>query len=144
MNTKMKEIFVSQIFDKTTNALQTALKMREIKQNLVSSNIANAETPGYHAKKMDFEEALGRALDIDGLRAMSTSNESHYSVGGKSSAVRPEIYENPDVAINNDGNTVDIEKEMASLSENTISYKAALALINKKLAALKYAASDGR
>jgi flagellar basal-body rod protein FlgB len=135
---------MSNLFDKTTGALGTALNMRLLKHNLTSSNIANAETPGYHAKKIDFEEALSRALDIDGLRGMSTSNPEHFSVGGKTARVRPDIYENPEGAINNDGNTVDLEREMSNLAENTIMYKAAMQLINKKLAALRYAASEGR
>ncbi len=135
---------MSEMFDKTTAALGTALNMRLMKQNLISSNIANAETPGYHAKKIDFEEALSRALDIDGLRGMSTSSPEHYSVGGKSAKVRPDIYENPEGAINNDGNTVDLEKEMSSLTENSIMYKAALQLINKKLAALRYAVTENK
>lgn len=132
------------LFDKTTQALQTSLGMRQLRQNITSSNIANAETPGYHAQKVDFEEALGRALDIDGLRGMSATDGKHYAVGGKTARVRPEIYDNPEAAVNNDGNTVDLEKEMSNLAENAILYKAALQLINKKMAALKYAASEGR
>ncbi len=136
---------MSQLFDKTTSALGTSLNMRLMRQNVISSNIANHETPGYHAKKLDFEEALARALDIDGLRGMSTSSGEHFSVGGGSMAkMRPDIYENPEGAINNDGNTVDLEREMASLTENSIMYKAALQLINKKLAALRYAVTEGR
>ncbi len=132
------------LFDKTVNGLQTALTMRQLKQNVTSANIANAETPGYQAKKLDFEGALERALDLDGLRGMSTSSEDHMSVGGHTAKVKPDIYNNPEGAVSNDGNTVDLEKEMATLSENAIMYKAALQLINKKLAALKYAASEGR
>lgn len=135
---------MSNLFDKTTNALATSLNMRQIKQNVINSNVANAETPGYHAKKMDFEEALARALDIDGLKNISTSHENHISVGGKTAAVKPDIYDNPEAAVNNDGNSVDIEKEMSALAENSIMYKAALHLINKKMAALRYAATDGR
>jgi flagellar basal-body rod protein FlgB len=133
------------MFDNTTAALGAALNMRLLKHNVISSNIANAETPHYHAKKLDFEEALARALDIDGTRAMSTSHGDHFAVGGGSIAkVRADIYENPEGAINNDGNTVDLEREMSSLAENTIMYRAALQLINKKLAALRYAVTDGR
>ena len=135
---------MSDLFDKTTGALSTALNMRLLKHNVISSNIANAETPHYHAKKLDFEEALARALDIDGLRGMSTSHPDHFSVGGKSAKVDPDIYENPEGAINNDGNTVDLEREMSSLAENTIMYRAALQLINKKLAALRYAITENR
>jgi flagellar basal-body rod protein FlgB len=136
---------MSQMFDKTTSALGASLNMRLMRQNVISSNIANQETPGYHAKKLDFEEALARALDIDGMRGMSISNQDHFPVGGGSmSKLAPDIYENPDGAVNNDGNTVDLEKEMASLTENSIMYKAALQLINKKMAAIKYAISEGR
>ena len=133
------------MFDKTTEALSTSLNMRLLRHNIISSNVANAETPGYHAKKLDFEEALARALDTDGMRSMSTSNENHFALGGRAPAkVGPDIYENPEGAINNDGNTVDLEREMSSLAENTIMYKAALSLINKKLASLRYAATEGR
>lgn len=136
------------LFDKTTNALATSIAMRNIKHNVVSSNIANAETPGYHAKKIDFEEALARAIDLDGTRDIGASDNNHFSIGalkGKGVAVvRPDIYENPDGEVNNDGNTVDLEKEMSALSENAIMYKSALTLINKKLAALKYAIGEGR
>ncbi len=133
------------LFDKTTQALGTSLNMRLLKHNMTSSNIANAETPGYHAKKLDFEDALARALDLDGVRGMSTSSEEHFSVGaGSVGKVRADIYENPEGAINNDGNTVDMEKEMSNLAENSIMYKAALQLINKKLAALRYAITESR
>lgn len=132
------------LFDKTTQALQSGLNMRQIRHNVTASNIANAETPGYHAKKVEFEEALARSLDLDGLRSMSANHKEHYAVGGRTASPRADIYDNPDVAVNNDGNTVDLEKEMSTLSENAILYKAALQLINKKMAALKYAASEGR
>jgi len=136
---------MSNLFDKTMNGLATSLNMRQLRHTVTSSNIANAETPGYHAKKVDFEDALSRALDLDGMNSMSTSNEKHYGIGGISAAkTRPDVYEDPNGVVNNDGNTVDIEKEMAALSENAILYKAALQLINKKMAALKYAASEGR
>lgn len=132
------------LFDKTTGALQTSINMRQVRHNLTASNIANAETPGYHAKKMDFEDALSRALDLDGRRNLSASHPDHFSTGGKNVGVSPEIYDNPEGEINPDGNTVDLEKEMSALSENAIMYKAALQLINKKMAALKYAATETR
>ncbi len=134
---------MSSLFDKTTDALATSMALRQVRHNVTSANIANAETPNYHAKKVEFEGALARALDIDGHGALSTSHEGHFAVGGKQE-VSPGIYENPDVALNNDGNTVDLEKEMSALAENSILYKSALQLINKKMAALKYAISETR
>jgi flagellar basal-body rod protein FlgB len=57
--------------------------------------------------------------------------------------VRADVYDNPDINLSNDGNTVDLEKEMANLQENTILYRAALQLINKKLGALRYVSTEG-
>ena len=123
------------LFDKTTDALATSLQMRQIRHNVTSANIANAETPHYHAKKVDFENALASALETEGIAG------DH--LGGKNvKNVKADVYENPDVAVNNDGNTVDLEKEMSALSENSILYKSALQLINKKMAALKYALGE--
>ena len=134
----------SGLFDKTTNALGAAINFRQLKQNTATSNIANAETPGYKAKKVDFEQALSRAIDINGLGSMSVDSPDHFAVNGNSIAgVRADVYENPDATITNDGNTVDLEREMAELAENTILYKAAIQLINKKLAGLAYAATEG-
>lgn len=135
---------MSDLFDKTTRGLATSINMRQLRHNVISSNIANAETPNYHAKKLDFEDSLRRAMDTDGLRGVSMTHPEHVPVGpGGVNSLKADIYENPEGAINNDRNTVDLEKEASALSENTILYKAALELINKKIAALRYAATEG-
>lgn len=122
---------MSKLFDNTTDALATSIRMRQIRHNVTSSNIANAETPGYKAQKVEFEEALAKSLELGG-----TENGAL--------PVSAEIFDNPEAAVNNDGNTVDMEKEMSALAENSILYKSALQLINKKMAALRYAISEGR
>lgn len=135
---------MSGLFDKTTNALGAAINFRQLKQSVASANIANAETPGYKAQKVDFEAALARAVDINGLGSMTADHGDHIPVaGGSISKVRADVYDNPDIAMNNDGNTVDLEKEMAELAENTLVYKAAVQLINKKLAGMAYAVTEG-
>lgn len=135
---------MADLFDKTTRALGATVNLRQVKNNVIASNIANAETPGYQAKKVDFEDALARALDMEGLGRLDGLQAEHYPVGqGSLSRVKADIYENPDVQMSNDGNTVDLHREMSALAENSIMYKAAIQLINKKMAALKYAATEG-
>ena len=51
--------------DKTLQALAAATKFREMRQEVISSNVANKDVPGYKAKRIDFENALARALDVD-------------------------------------------------------------------------------
>jgi flagellar basal-body rod protein FlgB len=135
---------MKQIFDRTTDALGASLAFRSLRQNVGTSNIANAETPGYKAKKVDFEDALQRALDLEGAAVQATSGPDHFMIGpGAISQSRADVYDNPEGNVSNDKNTVDLEREMASLQENSILYKAALQLINKKLGSIRYAATEG-
>lgn len=135
---------MSDLLDKTTLALQTSARMRQLRGNITSANIANAETPGYTAKKVDFEEALSRALNVEGMNKLEGEQAEHYPMGpGAMSRVKADVYDNPEGTVSNDGNNVDLEREMTNLAENSIMYKAAIQLINKKLAALKYAITEG-
>ena len=60
--------------DNTIRALATSLNFRQMRQKLLSSNIANAETPGFKARRMDFEQALAQALDVDGQNRLHTED----------------------------------------------------------------------
>ena len=135
---------MSQIFDKTTQGLGASLALRSLRHNVTASNIANAETPGYKAKKVDFEDALARAIDLEGVGSQMANSPDHFAMStGAISRAKADVYDNPEGATTNDQNSVDLEKEMANMQENSILYKAALQLMNKKLGALRYAATDG-
>lgn len=132
------------LFDKSTKALGARINFSQLRHSVVSSNIANVETPGYKAKRLRFEEALTRAIDLSGKGRMLASEPGHIAAGpGRISNVRADVFEDPDVNLTNDENTVDLEKEMAVLKENSIIYKAAVQLINKKLGTLKYTVTEG-
>lgn len=133
------------IDDPTVQALAASLKYRQLRQELIASNIANAETPGYKAKKIDFEEALARALDVDDELKMKTSDSKHFNVGGGGfNNLQPEIYEDSNGITSLDGNNVDRDQEMAEMAENKIMYDASVQLLNKKLGLLKYAIGSGQ
>jgi len=133
------------ISDKTIDALATALNFRQMRQEIIASNIANSETPGYKTKRIDFEDALARALNVDGANSLKTNSARHFDVGGGSiSDIAPEVYEDPNGEVTENGNTVDRDKEMALMAENKILYDAAIQLLNKKLALKKYILSSER
>ncbi len=135
---------MSDLFDKTLSALNSSAQFRHLRQTVTTANVANAETPGYVAKKVDFEEALARAVDTDGMGRLGSNDPAHFPTGrGALSSVRADVYDNPEGSVNPDGNTVDLEREMSTLAENSIMYKAAVQLMNKKLAALRYAVTEG-
>jgi len=125
--------------DSTLQALQASLNFRQMRQELINSNIANADTPGYKAKKIDFEDALARALDVDGKEQLKTENEKHYDVGsGGFKNLNPEVYEDPNGVLTKDGNNVDRDHEMVAMAENKVMYDATVQLVNKKLGLMKY------
>ena len=133
------------VADKTLNALATSLNFRQMRQELISSNVANAETPGYKAKRLNFEEALARALDVDGELSMKVNDAGHYDVGGGGfSNLQPTIEEEVNGIVSEDGNNVDRDRELALMAENEILYDTTVQLLNKKLALMKYAIQSER
>jgi flagellar basal-body rod protein FlgB len=117
------------IEDRTFKALASSLNFRQMRQDLISSNIANAETPGYKSKRIDF----------DNQQTLNTDDPRHFNVGGGGfDNLEPSIYEDPNGVVSEDGNTVDRDEEMAKMAENKILYDASVALLNKKLGQLRY------
>jgi flagellar basal-body rod protein FlgB len=129
-------------FDATILALQRNLDMRSLAHSLHSSNVANANVPGYHSRKIDFEEQLREAVshlelgDETLARRQDLVQEAVEKVTGQ-------IYEDPLAKPNGDGNTVNVDKEMAAIAKNTIGFQTAIQLINKKLAMQKYVLGEG-
>jgi len=132
------------IADRTIEVLQKSLDLRAQKQQVIASNIANAETPGYKAQKMTFEDSLRNAISRPEL-ASKTTNSKHFAVsGGSISAVHGTISQQIGIAQFGDGNTVSIDDEMLDLAENQLLFEASSQIIKKKFSMLKFAASDGR
>lgn len=130
------------VFDRTLEALSKSLDMRSERQVIISSNIANSDTPGYQAQELDFEGALANALTLDGSPVART-HKDHFAAGGGIDDIRGEIQNQVNNVVREDGNTVDRDSEMASLAENQLLYSAAADMLKKKLAMLKYAISEG-
>lgn len=129
-------------FDPVIGALNTSLNLRLTNQNVISSNIANADTPGYKAKAVEFEQAFRDALNMsDRLQAAGT--DAQHIIRRPTDPVNPEIYDDPNGVESLDGNTVDRAAEMAKMAENQLMYDSSAEALKRKLAMLKYAISEG-
>ena len=132
------------IADRTINVLQKSLDLRAQKQQVIAGNIANAETPGYAARKLNFEADLRKALDAPAMSGRQ-SNAKHFPLGSAGiNGVQGHITKQGDGSPLGDGNTVSVEDEMFDLAENQLLYEAGSQILKKKFSMLKYAASDGR
>jgi len=129
-------------FDPTLGALNTAMNLRLINQNVIASNIANADTPGYKAQRLEFEGALREALGTgQGLQA--EADAPGHVAHRPTDPVNPEIYDDPNGVESLDGNTVSRSDEMARMSENQLLFDAAAELMKRKIGMVKYAIGEG-
>jgi flagellar basal-body rod protein FlgB len=132
------------LFSPTLDGLERVLDLRSRQHALVSTNIANANTPEFRARRIDFRAALDR-LSAEGLSADTGSSvktpTGPVSPGGDATMADVDL-EAP-VAWAQNGNSVHVEEEMVILSENNLLYNATAEIISRKLGGLLYAASDG-
>ncbi len=105
------------VFDRTLEALSKSLDLRSQQQTLITSNIANADTPGYEAKEIDFEGSLANALEL-GDSNIARTHEGHMNAGGEIGEVQGDIHRQVNNVIREDGNTVDRDAEMVKLVDS--------------------------
>ena len=107
-----------------------ALALRSERQRLLASNIANADTPGYVARDMNFAEALQQATgSLPAARALTVSQPGHIASGafaGSAAALQYATASQNSI----DRNTVDMDRERASFADNSVRYEATLRFIN--------------
>ncbi len=107
-----------------------ALVLRSDRQRLIASNIANADTPGYVARDIDFAQALRQAVGAAGSTpGLHASRQGHISAAA-SIAAEPRLLYASASQTSLDRNTVDMDRERASFAENAVKYEATLRFIN--------------
>ena len=136
---------VNGIFGTTIELLGKTLDLRAQRQNLISANLANVETPGYTPNDISFESQLKSALKKGGAPT-HTPNSRHIPLkgtgGGGPSAlelVTGQMIELPAKSSGPDGNGVEMESEMGRMAENQIMYNASVQLLTKKFEMMKQA-----
>ena len=108
-----------------------SLMLRAERQQLIASNIANADTPGYVARDFNFAQALRDATSAANSASTLTRSGGGLSLGSSmsSSTERNLLYALPSQT-NLDRNTVDMDRERASFAENTVKYESTLRFVN--------------
>lgn len=130
--------------DSSMALLTKSLDLRSINQQVITANIANAETPGYSPARFQFEEQLKEAVKKSAI-PMSTTNSRHISPGASSiEAVHGTVVRTYDNSGIGDKNGVSVDEEMIELSKNQLMYETAAQLLKKKLTLLKYVVQDGQ
>ncbi len=118
---------MSLIDDVTSRHLERSLDLRHERAQLLTANIANADTPHYQPVDLAFEGELARALEADAEPTPPgwvETDRGHLS-GRMDTEARPErVILRPDVTNTLDGNAVDLDKEMARFTDNSVRFQA--------------------
>ena len=126
------------MLNRLTDALDfqaQALALRSERQRLIASNIANADTPGYVARDMNFAQALrdasgGGAAVSQPAVAQAPSRPGHIPIGAPAGGSYSNLLYASPSQTNLDRNTVDMDRERASFADNTVKYEATLRFIS--------------
>ena len=116
---------------------QSALALRAERQQVLASNIANADTPAYKARDFDFRGALANALGGGSSAALAAPHPAHLPTGaaGVTTSGQPLLYRTPRQD-SIDGNTVELDAERAQFADNALRYEASLSDVNAKIKGL--------
>jgi flagellar basal-body rod protein FlgB len=128
---------------------ETALSLRAQRQELLASNVANADTPNYKARDIDFASALQGALarSAPPQGKLATTAQAHIPNGTPDGGTLPDgtpvLYRGV-VQGSADGNTVDMDTERNQFADNAVRYEASITMINQQIRAMLAAVQGGQ
>ena len=114
----------------------TALQLRSQRTEVLAANLANADTPNYRARDLDFKSALAAASTPSPAVNLTTTRSGHMAGATLNGLPAPELKYRVPLAPAIDGNTVDVQLEQAAFAENTVRYQATLTFVSTKLRSL--------
>lgn len=114
-----------------------AIGLRTQRHEILASNIANADTPNFKARDIDFRSAIAAAIDQRGLK-LQTSQQGHFAIplpGGNG----PKLLFRNEYQSAVDGNTVEMDHERSQISDNAIQYQILTQLLNDEFQGMRQA-----
>lgn len=124
------------MIDRVAQSLEAYLDLLTTRQKLVASNIANLDTPGYRTRDIDFQAELRTALG----RVQSGHAATDGAIPAGSAAAAKEV---EGLAVKNDGNNVQLDRESRLLAENAMRFELASALLASRFRNIRLAIKEG-
>ncbi|SDT45694.1 flagellar basal-body rod protein FlgB [Paenibacillaceae bacterium GAS479] len=122
-----------------------AMRAAESRQQIISDNISNADTPQFKRSELVFEELLAEQMNESGRRSLegTRTDKRHFEIGPSNHIPDSKLVTDETSVINNNGSNVDIDREMALLAKNQLRYNSYIQQINHEIS-MKRMALDGR
>ena len=125
----------SHLSDISSRTAKLALDGLSLRQQAISRNLANIDTPGFKAQTVNFQETLTRMVDKGNLLPLTITDESHLTTAASETGFS--LMMRPGGSSRADENNVDVDVEMTDISETGVQYQAVEQAISKKLMLLK-------
>jgi flagellar basal-body rod protein FlgB len=119
-------------FDRALGIHPQALEVRERRAEVLANNLANADTPGYKARDLDFKAMLGGQVDNQMKMTMTSGKHLPPMDVAQSDGLKYRMPTQPSL----DGNTVDTQQETAEFTKNVLDFQASFQLLNGKFKSL--------
>lgn len=123
--------------DPTISGLESALNRTALQEQTISQNIANVDTPNYKAKRVVFKDEFNRQLQ-------ARRTDPRHLPFSASTSDNGQVIEESGTTVNNNGNNVDMDKEMTALAKNQIQYQAYVTRLNSEFRQLKLVLKGGK
>jgi len=133
-----------ELFGGAFKNMEKVLDFYALRHNLLSANIANAETPNYRAFDLVFKEQLKKVFSDKNLPLLLTDSRHISSKPKDIYEIKPVLVATSPLTLGLDGNFVDIDYQMSQLAQNTLEYQALVQMLIRKIAILRYAINEGR
>jgi flagellar basal-body rod protein FlgB len=115
---------------------QDALKVYSKRTEVLANNLANADTPNYRARDIDFKSVLAAASSPGSPLPLTTTSSAHLPTATPGSSQPTDLKYRVPLAPSLDGNTVDVQLEQANFAENSVRYQAALTFLSDRFKGL--------
>lgn len=139
------------LFSTTVEVLAKSVDLRTRQHNLIASNLANAETPGFVPRVLEFEQQLQSAVKKSsvtfGAGGSSQPHPRHIPLKGgvvRVQQVQGAVVESPAQTPGRDNNSVELENEMNRMMQNQVLFNASAQLLAKKFEGLRTALREGK
>jgi flagellar basal-body rod protein FlgB len=134
------------LFSPSIHSLERALNVATSKQRVISSNIANVDTPNYKGKEVSFQAEFQKALGQNPVLSTYRTHEKHipFSTQKHNVPQHEKVVTRPGTLFNHNGNNVDMDYEMAQMAKNQLWYSALTERMNGQFSSLRTVINDGR
>ncbi len=123
--------------DKAMGILPEAVNLRARRMEVLASNIANADTPNYKARDIDFRSVLQAASNGGDQLRMARSHAGHLDPSANGQVGQSELLYRTPSQPSLDGNTVDPQLERAAFAENAVQYQSSLEFLNRRVSGIR-------